>query len=248
MTLREGPPRQEALFPREATGYVAISGGWIEICCPFQATHPVVLGEEYATSPNILGQGKPMKVLRSSSGAINEWNALFQGDPELCHSGLMVAVFDCLQQVPGWANWMAVQPSGEVMVCALPPLATEEGWHFVGRAEAWGSVESGQEWQGSVEAIHPALTRAPDGAAIKQHCIRNYRRLLPDTTVAVTMDACGTIRAWAGMPCIGEEKWTAPDSSQSMRMGRHAHPERFNWKVLLYVHADAGGISHGALQ
>ena len=189
-----------------------------------------------------------MRILLCPCSAIDEWNALFQERSELCHSGLMFAVFDCLQPVPDWANWMVVQPSGGVVVCALPPLEVGSGWCFVGKAEEWGCVESGEGWRYSLETIDPATTTLPDATRVRQHCIRSYRRLLPDTTVAVTMDASGAVQAWADKPVVGGQKWISSGERQAAKLGVHAHPEGLDWKALLYVHGEACGITQGTLQ
>lgn len=169
-----------------------------------------------------------MLIHSCSNIAIDECNMLMKESAKLFYPRMLFLVYDHLMFLPLWANWIVVQPSGSVMACELPQQETEQGWLTLGETETWGIVDSAQDWQTSLEVVDPTVITTAYGLQFKHHCIRNYRRLVPDTTIAVTMDASGLVQAWPEVPAIADGKWLASDECSPCIIGDHGNPKSYN--------------------
>lgn len=161
----------------------------------------------------------------------------------------IVLTSDFLVRVPDWANWIFVQPCGQVCVSEYEPRISAQGWVDEKiSSDGLGFVEDGAYWKESLEPIQPCPTpiSAPTGT---YHAIHRYLISIPDDTTAVTMEADGAVVAWTKLPAYMDDTWFGRDGDPGYVVGWHAEPYRFARGTCIYVATDdSNAISHGPLQ
>jgi hypothetical protein len=190
-----------------------------------------------------------MKVVQRMGDVHEYWNTLHSDDPGSHVHGALFLVADLLLMVPEWARWKMVQPSGHVMLTEHLPKRTSNGWVTTGRQMSdCGIVEDGSLWEDSLELVRysPCPTSAPTAL---YSAVRQLRKILPDDTKAITMEADGAIIAWKAMPTCMDGTWFGKAGEVGIVLGWHADPHQVNHRICTYVlQADGRLVSSSIMQ
>lgn len=162
--------------------------------------------------------------------------------------GMLSAVFTGLVKISAWANWIVIQPDLTIHASEEYPTLSAEGWIIEGQSEHCGAVAKG-EWACSLRSV-PKVHGAHSKRGKSSVAIHNLKRLMPDDSVALTMDKDGTVIAWKETPQRENSCWQSRHKDSHVRLGEHAFPAHVSWQVLYYVnpYADAMSFPGGAIQ
>lgn len=190
-----------------------------------------------------------MKVVQRMANVHEYWNTLFSEDPGSHVHGALFLVADLLLMVPEWARWKMVQPSGHIMLTEHLPKRTSNGWATTGRQMSdCGMVEDGSLWEDSLELVRysPCPISAPTGL---YSAARQIRKMLPDDTKAITMEADGALIAWKAVPTCMDGTWFGSAGEAGNLVGWLADPESFSHNICVYVSIKDGKLlSYGHMQ
>lgn len=183
-----------------------------------------------------------MNVVQEKGELHEYWTSLLPDDQKDSLPGTLFLVADLLVLVPAWARWKMVQPDGRLVLAEERPHLSRAGWVMSGHQSADGGfAEVGTRWRESLDRVRysPCPVSAPSGLYTVVH---QMRKIIPDNTRAITMEADGAILAWAHIPDCMDGTWFGRDGDTGHLVGWHANPARFNNQTCLFISVENGKL------
>lgn len=184
-----------------------------------------------------------MNVVQDRGELHEYWTSLLPDDQKDSLPGTLFLVADLLVAVPEWARWKMVQPDGRLVLAEDRPHLSRTGWVIPGRQWTDGGLaEVSPRWRETLDMISysPSPVSAPSGLYTVVH---QMRKIIPDNTRAITMEADGAIFAWAHIPDCMDGTWFGRNGDTGQLVGWHANPARFNHRACLIVSVENGELN-----
>lgn len=183
-----------------------------------------------------------MNVIQERGELHEYWASLQPDDQKDSLPGTLFLVADLLVTVPEWARWKMVQPDGRLVLSDERPHLSRAGWVMSGPQWADGGLtEVGRRWRETLDRIRYSScpVSAPSGLYTVVH---QMRKIIPDNTRAITMEADGAILAWAHIPARMDGTWFGRDGDTGQLVGWHANPAQFNHGTCFIISVENGEL------